>query len=188
MFYRKVYSFLFYFILVSGCATTYAPSGWLPSANEIQSEAYGGWMTLIVKPDSLQDEDYYLQYNGEFISSDKTNVYLLADSLYIIPKVNVSSAILEIDDKNSVEYGLWTVGGSISTASNGKFLIFTAPLWLLFGIPASTGESYRDRYEYNAEISTGSLYWDDIQKFARFPQGLPANANPYLLSQKKLSK
>ncbi len=187
MFYRKVYLFLFYLILVSGCATTYAPSGWLPSANETQSEAYGGWMTLIVKPDSLADEDYYLQYDGEFISSDKANVYLLADSLYIIPRDNINSAILEIDDKNSVEYGLWTVGGCASTASNGGFLIFTAPLWLLFGIPASTGESYRDRYEFNAEISVDPLYWEDIQKFARFPQGLPKNVDPYSLSQKKLS-
>jgi len=171
MYIRNAVTFLFCLILFSGCATTYAPSGWLPDTDEIQKEAYGGWMTLFVNPDSLNDEDYYLQYDVEFISSDKNNVYLLADSLYIIPKEKIDSGVLEIDDKNSLEYGLWTFGGTLATISNGAYLIFTAPIWLLVGIPSATGESYRDRYEYE-KGKTDTLYWEDIQKYARFPQGL----------------
>jgi len=174
MYIRNLILILFSAILISGCATTYAPSDWLPDTDEIQKEAYGGWMTLIVQPDSLIEQDAYLQYDGEFISSDENNVYLLADSLYIIPKENISSGVLEIDEKNSVEYGLWTFGGFIATISSGFYLIFTAPFWLITGIPATIGESNRDRYEYDKE-NTDSLYWEDIQKFARFPQGLPDN-------------
>ncbi len=174
MYIRNVILISFSAILISGCATTYAPSDWLPDRDEIQKEAYGGWMTLFVQPDSLIEQDSYLQYDGEFISSDENNVYLLADSLYIIFKENINSGILEIDDKNSVEYGLWTFGGTISTISNGYYLIFTAPFWLLVGIPSTVGESNRDKYEYEEE-NPDSLYWEDIQKFARFPQGLPEN-------------
>ncbi len=174
MYIRNLILILFSAILISGCATTYAPSDWLPNTDEIQKESFGGWMTLIVRPDSLIAQDTYLQYDGEFISSDENNVYLLADSLFIIPKENISTGILEIDEKNSVEYGLWTFGGFIATISNGVYLIFTAPFWLITGIPATIGESNRDRYEYDEE-NTDSLYWENIQKFARFPQGLPDN-------------
>ena len=173
-------------IFIAGCATTYAPTGWLPDIDNTQKEAYGGWMRLIAEPDSLPNDVYYLQYDGEFISSDSNNVYLLADSLYIIPKDEVTSAILEIDNKNSMEYGLWTVGGCLSTLSNGKFLVITAPLWLLLGLPAVSGESYRDRYEYDAEISRGPLYWENVQKFARFPQGISDEINLKTLVPKSI--
>lgn len=69
-----------------------------------------------------------------------------------------------------MEFGLWTFGGTISTISNGYYLIFTAPFWLLTGIPATVGESSRDRYD---EENPDSSFWISIQKFARFPQGLP---------------
>jgi hypothetical protein len=188
MFYRKVFTSLFYLIFIAGCATTYAPTGWLPDTDDTQKEAYGGWMTLIVKPDKLNADVYYLQYGGEFISTDSNSVYLLADSLYIVPKDKVTSAILEIDDKSSMEYGLWTAGGCLSTISNGYYLIFTAPLWLLFGVPTATGESYRDRYEYNEEISTDLMYWEDVQKFARFPQGINDQINMNALTPKDVEK
>lgn len=158
-----------FLILFSGCATTYAPHDWLPKTEDIQKEAYGGWMTLFVKPDSLKNNDKYLQYNGEFISADTLNVYLLADSLYIVNKVDVISSLLELDRKNSTDYGLWTAGGCLLTITNGFYSIITAPIWLITGIPVSVGESVRDRYETD---NPNEAYWNDIQKFARFPQGI----------------
>jgi hypothetical protein len=153
-----------------GCARTYAPGDWLPETEEISQQAFGGWMTIIIYPDTVNPEEKWFQYGGEFISSDETNVYLLYDTVYIISKENIFSATLELDQKNSVEYGLWTLGGTIGTISNGFYLIFTAPFWLLTGIPATVSESGRDIYEAK---NPDSDYWNNIQKFARFPQGLP---------------
>jgi len=156
--------------LLGGCATTYAPSDWLPDTDKISNQAFGGWMTLVASSDTTESEKKLLQYGGEFISSDTENVYLLYDTIYIIPKENIYKATLELDEKNSVAYGLWTFGGTVSTISNGYYLIFTAPFWLLTGIPATVGESSRDRYEAeNPDV----FYWTEVQKFARFPQGLP---------------
>jgi hypothetical protein len=159
-------------IFQCGCATTYAPGDWLPDTDEITEEAYGGWMTIVTLPDTINSEERWLQYGGEFIAVDTLNVYQLYDSLFIIPKSNIYKTTLEIDQKNSVAYGLWTFGGFVATLSNGFYLIFTAPIWLITGIPASVGESLRDRYE--AEFPD-SLYWTEVRKFARFPQGLPEN-------------
>ena len=122
-----------------------------------------------VKPDSLKNGNKYLQYNGEFISSDTLSVYLLADSLYVVNKVDVISSILELDKKNSTDFGLWTAGGCLLTITNGFFAVITAPIWLITGIPVAIGESVRDRYESDNPNST---YWNSIQKFARFPQGI----------------
>ena len=186
MFYHKIIIsslVAFSFCLIIGCATTYAPEAYLPDTDDVQTETYGGWITLVTMPDSLSSEEKWMQYSGEFISLDEENVYLLYDSLYRIPKIKIYSSIIELDEKNSTEYGLWTAGGTAATISNGWFLILTAPLWLLGGIPATVGESVRDRYETEYP---DSVYWMNVQKFARFPQGLPENVQLKELKQKEI--
>ncbi len=169
-------------ILFSGCATTYAPHDWLPKTDDVPKGAYGGWMTLFVKPDSLMNSNKLLQYNGEFISSDTSHVYLLADSLYVVNKKDVMSSLIEIDQKNISDFGLWTAGGCLLTATNGLFAILTAPIWLITGISVSVGESVRDRYETD---NPDELYWSSIQKFSRFPQGI-AEINLMSLTPKEI--
>ena len=157
--------------LFAGCASTYAPDNWLPDTPDVPQNVYGGWITLITEPDSLNPEEKWMQYSGEFISLDESNIYLLYDSLYQIPKSKITNSTLEIDEKNATTYGLWVFGGVISTLSHGYYSAITAPLWLLFGIPSAVGESVRDRYE---EDEPTQEYWDSINKFARFPQGISA--------------
>jgi hypothetical protein len=148
------------------------PTDWLPDTDDISSQAYGGWMIVITKPDTVESKVTWLQYGGEFISLDEENIFLLYDTVYTIPKNNVYKVALELDDKNSVEYGLWTFGGIISTISHGYYLVLTAPFWLLTGIPAAVGESGRDRYESE---NPDKDFWISIIKFSRFPQGMPDN-------------
>lgn len=172
MYYRK--NIINFFIIISflfilGCASTYAPEAYLPETEDVQRETYGGWITLVTAPDSLAPEENWMQYSGEFISMDEENIYLLYDSLYLIPKKKIYSSVIEIDEKNSTTFGFWTAGGIASTVTNGVFLIITAPLWLLAGIPTTVGESVRDRYE--AEYPDDG-YWESIMKFSRFPQGI----------------
>lgn len=174
------FSFLFIAgIIISGCAHSYAPRRWLPDTDQIQTEAYGGWLSIEYKTEGEETE----KVKGEYITSDSENVYLLYDSLEVIPRYKITEAVLEIDDKNTSQYSGWTVLGTVSTLSHGWFLVFTMPTWLTTGIIATSGESYRDRY--SADDPTNE-YWDHIIKFARFPQGLPKNINPKSLRRKEV--
>lgn len=157
------------YLLLTGCAASYAPDNWLPDTQDVPQNIYGGWITLVTEPDTSNPEEKWMQYSGEFISSDESNIYLLYDSLYQIPKHIISSSLLELDEKNATTYGFWVFLGTISTISNGYYSAITAPLWLAAGIPSAVGESVRDRYE---EEPPTQEYWDSINKFARFPQGI----------------
>ncbi len=166
----KIFLIAFMILIMGGCAHSYAPQKWLPDTDQIQTEAYGGWLTIDYEPGN----DETIVIRGEYITSDTLNVYILYDSLYIIPKGKITDAILEIDDKNTSEYSGWTVLGTVSTLSHGWFLGFTFPIWLATGISASSGESFRDRY---SEGDPDEAYWNQILKYSRFPQGKPENVN-----------
>ena len=173
LFHKIKYSVLYIALLFFyGCATSYAPDNWLPNTDQIQKEAYGGWLTLYIS-DYSGTENYGTPAitSGEFISSDSNNVYLLTvDNLLTINKSEIQEAILELDDKNTGEYAIWTTLGTLSTLSHGMFLTVSAPLWIIVGSSAASGESLRDRY---VEELPAAIYWDKVQKFARFPQGIP---------------
>lgn len=172
------------FIFFTGCATSYAPDNWLPDTQDVPQNVYGGWITVITEPDSLNSNEKWMQYSGEFIASDDSVIYLLYDSLYQIPKNNIRNSTLELDEKSSTAYGFWLLGGSVSTLSNGYYAGITLPLWLLAGIPTVVGESVRDRYEMEEPTEE---YWESIQKFARFPQGI-ANIDLTQVKPMKLSE
>jgi hypothetical protein len=173
------------FIFLTGCATSYAPSGWLPETSEVPQDAYGGWLTIITEPDSLKPEEKWMQYSGEFISFEDSVIYLLYDSLYQIPKSKIAVSILELDEKNTTIYGFWVLGGSILAITNGYYAGITLPLWLGAGIPSVVGESARDRYEMDYPTTE---YWESIKMFSRFPQGISyidlSNIKPYFVLEK----
>ena len=156
-------------LIILGCATSYAPADYLPETDDVPKNIFGGWLTLITEPDPLVQDSKSMMFSGEFIAVDDSVVYLLYDSLYQIPRRIISESILELDQKNTTAYGLWVMGGSLLTISNGAYAVFTLPLWLAAGIPTATGESTRDRYEMQYP---DELYWSDVNKFARFPQGV----------------
>lgn len=163
---------LFSCLIITGCAATHAPSNWLPETEKYPENAFGGWMTIITSDETNTGKERFFQYGGEFISQDEDNVYILYDTVYIIPKINIKTVSLELVEKSTTGFGLWTLGGTVATISNGKFLIITAPLWLIAGTEAAVGESTRDLYESdNPDI----LFWNNVMKFARFPQGIPKN-------------
>jgi hypothetical protein len=156
-------------LLLIGCAASYAPIDYLPDTDDVPQNIYGGWLTVITAPDILNPDENWMQYSGEFIASEDSMIYLLYDSLYQILKSKITESILELDEKNTATYGLWVFGGSILTISNGYYAGITLPLWLLVGIPTVVGESARDRYEMDDPTQE---YWDSIEMFARFPQGV----------------
>jgi hypothetical protein len=62
--------------------------------------------------------------------------------------------------------------GALTTISNGAFLVFTAPMWMIGGTVAAHSQ-------YHAPVvKSPQQAWDEIRPFARFPQGLPAGFVP----------
>ena len=171
LFLKKNKAYVGLIIFLVGCATSYAPDNWLPNTNQIQIEAYGGWITLYLKNDSTN------HYNpeatrGEMISTDSNSVYLFTTSgeLVEVDKATIALVILEIDEKNTGTYTAITVIGALSTISHGYYSAITLPAWLIIGVSTASGESMRDRYE---KENPDEECWNEIQKFARFPQGIP---------------
>ena len=156
-------------LVTAACTSVHAPRRSVPGRSKIVTDARGGWI-------SIRDK-YYRITEGELISVSDLVVYLVTPSGVIaVSKDDILSARLIIYNTNSSEYALWTTLGSISTISNGMFLVFTFPLWWVAGIPVMAGESDRANY-----IDYPAADWEHFTRFSRFPQGLPEGLDISLL-------
>lgn len=167
--------------LFSSCKTIYAPDGALPEAENLPSDPYGAWCVLKLKDSSSRKNKEQKLVMGELIAVDDTSVYVLSDTLLKkIPHKSIETSVIEIDQKNK-RYITHACMGTIFTFSHGWLSVFTAPLWLLFGLPVAINETARDRYAAEYPDIT---YWESVSKFSRFPQGLPEDLNANLLRQR----
>jgi hypothetical protein len=57
--------------------------------------------------------------------------------------------------------------GTLSTISNGAFLLFTAPMWIIGGSIATGARSFEPIVDYPKRD------WGHLAPFARYPQGMP---------------
>lgn len=164
---RKIFELIVPFallLLLSGCASTTAPSGWLPSADESQKEAYGAWISVEYSSGSKSLN----KAEGEFIAVSQDTVFILSqDELFAIPLDKIKHGTLTTYDSQHGILALWTLGGSLSTASHGVGAIISLPVWILSGTIATTGQSFAPVKTFPARS------WDELKKYARFPQGLP---------------
>ena len=148
-------------VVCAGCASNTAPKGWLPSPAEAQAAAYGGWIELTYDQAERRTD-------GELIAVSAESVWVLSGSqALVIPTAAVKSGKLTAYAAQKGGLTAWTVLGTISTISNGGFLIFTAPMWMIGGSLAVGGESRAPERKHPR------LTWVELAPFARFPQGLP---------------
>lgn len=162
--------YLLALFLLSGCASSYAPIGWLPEADKVEQDPYGAWVSVepvITNPKLLPQ---YTYISGELIGIDSSNIYLLHDSLVVVPMDSIKKAITEVADNDKEHFVGWGVLGSASTISHGILLIFTLPMWIITSSVITSNESYSNRYE--EKIPTRE-YWKSMIKYSRFPQGIP---------------
>jgi hypothetical protein len=149
-------------VACAGCARNSAPEGWLPKPAEAQAGAYGGWIELSYDQATEQRAD------GELIAVSADSVWVLSqDQALVIPTTAVKAGKLTAYAAQKGSLTLWTVVGTLSTISNGGFLLFTAPMWIIGGSLAVGGESRAP------ERKSPSLAWGELAPFARFPQGMP---------------
>ncbi len=152
-----------------GCASApTSPPDWLPDANEVLSNPHGGWIEL----DRATSRGIE-KVDGELLAVQKGHVYVLnGDAVRSAPIDSVRGARLTWYDSNGSSVVALAVFGTLSTISNGAFLVFTAPMWMIGGTIAANSR-YHDPIIQSPEHS-----WDEIRWYARFPQGLPPGFVP----------
>lgn len=150
--------------LMAGCVSTPGPKGWLPTPKQALSDAFGAWM--IVEHGTLGRTKIA---EGEFIAVQKLRVYILpqyGEDIESIPINTINKVTLAVYREHSYA-GLWTLLGSLSTISHGYFLVASFPIWLLGGALNTAAESSSGIEELIV------FNWQDLSKYARFPQGIP---------------
>jgi hypothetical protein len=147
-----------------GCASSTAPKGWLPEAEDAATFPYGAWVRL-----QEQDEDGNKSIvEGELIAvRDGSIVVLVGDRWIEIRKVRVRRIQATYYHAKLWPLSLWSTLGTVSTLSHGLGLIFSAPLWIIVGTAATAGASHEPEEVFP------KVPWESLRPYARFPQGMP---------------
>ena len=149
--------------VLSACAGNSAPAGFLPSPQAAQSQAWGGWIEL--QYTQGQSERFVA---GELIAVSRDTVWVLGPSGgAVVPTASVRGGQLTGYSAQADKVAGAAFLGTLSTISNGWFLVFTAPLWIITGTVAAANQSHAPVRR------VPPLAWSDLSALARFPQGLP---------------
>ena len=157
--------------LITNCATTNVPSHWLSEPEEVASDAYGGWIDIQSRENRIA---------GELVAISEDTVFVANSTLHTVASKDVLSARLVIYDASSMAGYVFL--GTLSTISNGLFLIFTAPMWLIGGPIAAGSRSFDPIIDYPQRPLV------DFKPFARYPQGLPSGLDRNAISMKAKRK
>jgi hypothetical protein len=165
-------------VAAMGCASTTAPPGWLPIAEEAQSDVYGAWIEV-----ACQDRSARGRVEGELIAAEPDSLFVLSDAgLVGVPVAAIAKAKLTAYDSKAKLLSSGTFVGAVTTPSHGFFLIFSAPVWIIMGSASSVAVSRTPQITHSPK----SPRIEDFRKFARFPQGLPPNLDREELEPKPL--
>ena len=155
-------------LAVLACVSNPAPEDWLPAPQETPTWTYGGWIALELKPATPDPKAAAPVRAGELLAVTPDSVWLLSDvGAVAVAHVDVRLATLIGWYPDTDKMMIWTIVGTVSTLSNGAFLLLTAPAWLLGGSLATASQSRRPI------VRTDNAAWSELRLYARFPQGLP---------------
>jgi hypothetical protein len=158
-------------LLFGDCAASHEPSRWLSDPDKVPVDPYGAWIE--VKTDSGR-------VDGEFIAVSPDSVYVANTSLQAVNRNRIASARVVVYNSNDVSAGL--ILGPLLTISNGWYLIFTAPMWMIGGTIATISRSYEPVFDYPAKS------FGELTRYARFPRGLPPEVDRGGLKMKQVEK
>jgi hypothetical protein len=147
----------------AACAGNTAPKGWLPEPEQSQAEAYGGWIQVIHMEGQAQRST-----EGELIAVSADSIWVLNQNYAVaIPTASVKDGKLTAYAARKGRLATWTGLGAVATVSNGAYLIFTAPMWIIGGSVATAGETRAPQRK------APPLSWPELAPYARFPLGIP---------------
>jgi len=152
-------------LLVAACASNTAPPGFLPTPQESQATAYGGWIEVEW---GRGDPKHTWLSEGELLAIQHDSVYILTGrGPEVVATAEVRRAQLTGYDSQLGKLASWTLIGTLSTASHGIWLVVSAPLWVVTGSINGAKQSRAPERVYPR------ARWEDLRSYARFPQGLP---------------
>ncbi len=156
-------------VLALGCASApTSPPDWLPEADEAGTHEFGGWIEVKCEP-----KRGGLAIHGELLAIDSARVYVLrGDGMRSVPLDSVREARLTWFHSHGEAVGGIAALATLATISHGYFLVFTAPIWMIFGSVAA-----HDQY-HESVVKTKPQAWAELRPYARFPQGLPPGFVP----------
>lgn len=100
-------------------------------------------------------------------------VYLPKAKAVPIPRAKVTAVeLVELFPSRATATGVWTTVGTLSSAFHGYGAAFSAPAWLLFGIPATVVVALSNDLTVKPEDIV------HLYQFARYPQGMPQKSVP----------
>jgi hypothetical protein len=135
------------------------------SMGSVESDAHGGFAVVTVPDRGV--------FHGELIAINHSEVWVLVGNAMLHePLARVSG--LEIHPYKVPVGRLVATGalGTLSTISHGFFLVISAPVWIVTSSVAGATYSRTARVRYEGDN------WDELAKWARFPQGMPAGLTP----------
>ena len=181
--------------ILSGCASTTAPSGWLPYAEETTYDSRGGWIDLRLKDgkgignsliSSFNNDNGNIMISGELIAIHEDTSFILMYDEYQKPTLtlvinhDIVAAKLGKYDYDGDDLTLHTVYGTGSAVTHGWWGILSAPIWIITGIAANRKFSKSSIITYHSR-SHGSLA--DLRIYARFPKGIPKSLNRKMIDK-----
>ena len=172
----KIAFLLLPILIYSGCAASNVPDNWLSEPEDMATNTYGGWITVDYSS-NLKEE---FRISGELIAISNDSVYVLNEIFYAISKNDILSARLVCYESNYGKMAPLVLLGTLSTISNGWFLIFTAPMWIIGGTISTATRSHAPI------INFPQTDFDEFVPYARFPQGLPKGINRNKIKMKQL--
>jgi len=154
-------------VLLAACTAHRAPRGFLPDTREAQTQASGGWIEVRYRPAQGGGE-----VMGELLAATADSLWVMTPSRPVVmATADIAAGRLVGYDAGAGTVALATLIGTLATVSNGAFLVFTAPMWIIGGSMAASSQSKVPLEELPA------LRWTDLAAFARFPQGIPPSVD-----------
>jgi len=162
-------------LMISGCASTSAPVGWLPTVTQAPDDAYGAWISA----ESTKDDHPYW-VGGELIAVTSDSVFILTgNQLTGLSQASIKNAeITFYQPEPRGPLSSWTLVGALSTLSHGYFLVFTAPMWIIVGASSAGSVSRASIVRYPRRK------WPELGNYARFPRGFPVGLDRGVLKSK----
>jgi hypothetical protein len=161
-------------ILIAGCATNWVPDRWLASPEQSQVQGYGGWATV-----TFDSNPKRAPIGGELISVAPDQLMILMPSGVIeVSKTGTKRVVVDgyEQDVRPVRRG-WLIG-SLASITHGYLAPVTVGLW-----SGAAQAALREAYSY-ARVTYPGQPWQDLRRYARFPQGLPAGLDVRALQPK----
>jgi hypothetical protein len=150
-------------LATSGCSGAPNPDPRQPSLEDIQRSGLGGWVQITTI--------YGVYLEGELISVEGPTVRIFpagASGIVSLTKAEIANGRL-FRYVSDTGFGGWGVIGTISTLSHGAWLIFSAPIWMIWtGITTSSEGNH-----VISDLKPGAENWAEVSRWARFPQGMP---------------